>query len=82
MQFNANKLPPVQQDQFRTWLNDPVTEHLFKDLEHAYFDSVIDPLPTGSIDALTIEALKREGRREFVDKILEWVPLGCNEDED
>lgn len=80
MQLNNKHLPPIHQHQFNEWRNDPVTEHLFRDLENIYFDSVIDPLPV-KLSALTVEALKREGRREFIDIVLDWIPNGLTEDD-
>ncbi len=80
MQFYKH-LPPVDQDHFRTWLNDPITIHLFTDLENGFLDSCIDPLPTSSMDSLTIEAIKREGRREFIERVVEWSPAGCVREE-
>lgn len=75
-----NPLPPVYKDQFNGWLRDPVTEHLLQDIKNMFLDSVIDPLPQSTMDALQIEAIKREGRREFIDLLLDWKPLGCDID--
>lgn len=79
--FKSSQGPllPVDPDQFHVWMKNPVTKHLFKDLENAFLDSVLDPLPTKSLDALTITAIARQGRREFIDFILEWKPEGCDE---
>jgi len=83
--MNNDKLPleAIHPDQFAQWLNDPVTEHLFRDLENAYFDTALDPLPTESLDKLAIESIRRETVRAMTDVILEWVPAGAdNEEED
>lgn len=75
--MKRSELPDVLQDQFQTWLHDPITLHLFRDLENAYLDCMLDPLPARDLDTLTIEAIKREGRREFAELLEEWAPRGC-----
>lgn len=45
-------------------------------------DSVLDPLPQTTMDSLVIEAIKREGRREFIDILLDWKPIGIDTDGD
>lgn len=45
-----------------------------------FLDSVVDPLPQKALDALVIESLKREGRREFIDILLDWKPIGIDTD--
>lgn len=82
MHLHNRQLSPISRDQFQVWRNDPVTEQLFNDLEHAFIDTCLDPLPTHTMDVFVIEALKREGRREFVDLISEWSPKGTDTGED
>ena len=77
MQHKPLPLPAVHQDQYRQWLDDPVTKHLLSSLESMYMDSMLDLLPTKSMEQLAIMAIKRESYREVVDQILEWSPEGC-----
>ena len=74
-------LPAVYPDDFANWKNHLVKQHLFRDLENAFLDIVIDPLPTKSLDALTMAAIKREGYKQFLDVINEWIPIGVNIDD-
>jgi len=82
MNLDSQPLPPITPDQFAQWRSNPVTEHLFKDLEAAYFDSALDPLPVDSIEKIAIESIRRETVRVFVDMISEWVPDGAEPDEE
>lgn len=82
MQIDSQALPPVSPDQFVQWLDNPVTAHLFKDIQAAFLDSALDPLPFGSIDKIAIESIRRETVRAFVDIILEWAPDGAEKDEE
>lgn len=75
--LDSLELPPVHPDQFEQWLNDPITQHLFKGLKDTYLDCMLDPLPTVSMERITITAIKREAYREFVDQVFEWSPDGC-----
>lgn len=77
--LNLRSLPPVDEDQFESWRRDPVTKHLFKDFEDFILDFAGTPLPTKSMDALTIMAIKREGSREFFDMMCDWKPFGFEE---
>ncbi len=72
-------LPAVDKDQFQDWYAHTVTQHLLKDLERTYMDCMIDPLPTDSMEKLSIMAIKREAYREFVDQILTWTPEGVDD---
>ena len=82
MQTDNQPLTPIHPDQFAQWLSHPVTEHLFKDLETAYFDTAFDPLPIDSLDRLAIESIRRETVRAMTDIILEWVPAGAETEEE
>ena len=81
MKLDCQQLPPVTRDQFAQWLDNPVTVHLFQDLETAYMDSALDPLPIDSIDKIAIESIRRETVRAFTDIILDWVPNGAEQEE-
>lgn len=82
MKVDSQPLPPVTPDQFAQWRDNPVTEHLYRDLETAYLDSALDPLPIDSIDQIAIESIRRETVRAFTDIISEWVPDGAEEEEE
>ena len=82
MQIDSQPLPPISPDQFAQWLSNPVTEHLFKDLEAAFLDSALDPLPFDSIDKIAIESIRRETVRACIDLILEWEPEGAEKDDE
>jgi hypothetical protein len=82
MLFNKTTLPPVDNDQFRLWLDDPVTQHLFRDIENMYLDSMLDPLTTVSIGRLAIMAIQRDAYREMTNTIFDWSPKGVNKRED
>ena len=82
MPTDNQPLPPITPDQFAQWLDNPVTVHLFKDLQAAFMDSALDPLPFDSIDKIAIESIRRETVRAFIDLILEWFPDGAEPDEE
>jgi len=81
MNLDNQPLPLVTQDQFVQWLDSLVTKHLITDLQEAFLDSALDPLPIDSIESIAIECIRRETVRAFVDLILEWVPDGAEPDE-
>lgn len=80
MLFNQHPLPPIFQDQYKLWLDDPVTQHFLRDLENMYMDSMLDPLPTTSIDKIAIIAIKRDAYRELSDKLFDWSPIGIDKE--
>ncbi len=77
----SETLPPVTPDQLVNWRRDPVTQHLYNDLFKAWLDLMVEPMIPHSTDYVALETARREGCRQFVDKVMEWTPAGYEEEE-